>query len=83
MHLPLSAVFVAQLAHFPLVRVFPHQPVVVSWNALGTARHTEQSVLEVGTFSTISRALKVEKKTHDVYTPLERSSKYYVHCSVS
>lgn len=84
MVLPLSAVFVAQLAHFHLVCVFPHQRVVLPWHALGTAGHTEQSVLEVGTLSTVSRSLKAKKKKkpHDVNNPLERSSKYYISCSI-
>lgn len=60
--LPLSAVFVAQLAHFLLVCVFPHQAVVLSQYALGATGHAEQSILEVGTLRTVSRTLKVKKK---------------------
>lgn len=62
MLLPLSAVFVAQLAHFHLICVFPHQRVVLPWHALGTSGHAEQSILEVGTLRTVSRTLEVKKK---------------------
>lgn len=70
--LPLSAVFVAQLAHFLPVCVFPHQAVVLSQHALWATGHTEQSILEVGTLSTISRALKVNKKRREVYSCVMR-----------
>lgn len=62
--LPLSAVFVAQLAHFIVVCIFPHQHVIFPWHALGTPRHAEQSVLEVGTPCAVSTTLEVKD---DVY----------------
>lgn len=75
--LPLSAVFVAQLAHFVVICVFPHERVVFSWHALGTPRHAEQSILEVGTPRTVSTILEVEDSVY--YSPL----KYRTLCKPS
>ena len=83
MLLPLSAVDVAEPAHFHLVCVLPHQRVVLPWHALGTAGHAEQAVLEVGTLSAVTRTLKEKKRKTYVYNSLERSRKYYVNGPVS
>lgn len=73
--LPLSAVLVAQLAHFHFIGIFPHQRVIFPWYALGTSGHAEQPVLEVGTLCAVSRALERMGCTNimvrDVYNALE------------
>lgn len=80
MPLPLSAVFVAQLAHFHGVGVLPHQRVVLPQHALGTSRHAEQSILEVGTLCTVCRALDGCKERLVMFTTLLRRGGVYVNC---
>lgn len=81
--LPLSAVFVAQLAHFDRIRVLPHQRVVLSQHALGTSRHAEQPILEVGTLCTVCRALDGCRERLVMFTTLLRRGGVYVNCTVS
>lgn len=83
MHLPLSAVFVAQLAHFLLIRIFPHQCVILPWHPLWTSRHAEQSILEAGTLCTVSRTLDVGEERVEMFRTLWTSGRCYVNCFVS
>lgn len=64
--LPLSAVFVAQLAHFIVVCVFPHECLIFPWHTLGTPRHAEQSILRVGTPCTVSTTLEVKDDVYNI-----------------
>lgn len=73
-----------ELADFHGVRVLPHQRVVLSQHALGTARHAEQPILEVGTLGAVCRTLDGCRRERLVmFTTLLKRGGVYVNGTVS